>query len=512
MLTKQLPALRFYFKKVLLALFWLAVPVICVFLFMDVNEKISGSRITGDAYQNTRMAFNFYHYNVLSTESRPDPSPTNCREPLPPLVAGLFMKAHPGIHKEMPFASFSEGLNARSLKQVNVFWVFAGLVGMWGVVFLLSSNSAMALLSILLSYHFFFGVSLYVDRMYTEIPAATLMIWASFFLLWGTKSKNVLLFILSGAFMGLLALTKAVFFYVSLGAIFLIFVYFIFGRKEFALAKRAIICLIIIVSFLSVTGPWMVRNKIHFDRAEITQRGGVVLLVRAYKNQMNAQEIAGALYLWGPGVYRILVRNTFLEANWPNDYEKGQPLQHVKRIHSQERLAESLGDPSIACSFYTKARAMRVKMRRDFAAAGHENPRHAADEYLKSKAALMIVQNPGRHLLMTAPFAWRGLWCFSSYNIPFSESRHQKSVVELINFSAGLSLFGLFIYGFARRRYGLIAVTLIPVGMLVFYMLFSHNIPRYSSPAVPFMLISLVFLVYAGTNAAWKRIMEGANR
>jgi hypothetical protein len=64
----------------------------------------------------------------------------------------------------------------------------------------------------------------------------------------------------------------------------------------------------------------------------------------------------------------------------------------------------------------------------------------------------------------------------------------------------------LFVLGVLRRQLSLLALTLLPVLMIAFYALGTHGLPRYNSPAIPLMLISLVLVIDRAR--AWRRAPE----
>ena len=113
---------------------------------------------------------------------------------------------------------------------------------------------------------------------------------------------------------------------------------------------------------------------------------------------------------------------------------------------------------------------------------------------MKGEAMAMIKARPWRHVAMTVPFFWHGFWSFKKVEVPLVSIETQDAIGELLNLFAGVALFGVFLYGLLRRHAQWVAVTVLPVGLMVFYAFVSHNIPRYSSPAHPMMLLALVLV------------------
>jgi hypothetical protein len=93
---------------------------------------------------------------------------------------------------------------------------------------------------------------------------------------------------------------------------------------------------------------------------------------------------------------------------------------------------------------------------------------------------------------MTLPFFWHGFWGLKKVEIPLVSLATQDAIVEVLNLLAGLALLTAFFVGLLRRRPDLLALTVLPFGLMSFYAFVSHSIPRYMSPAHPIMLILLV--------------------
>src|SRR5690625_7888999 len=77
------------------------------------------------------MAYNLYKHGVLSVDLEEDAgqlSPSNQREPFPPVITALFMHLHPGIDQSMTYASLANGVHTEKVKQVNLFLI-ALLIG-----------------------------------------------------------------------------------------------------------------------------------------------------------------------------------------------------------------------------------------------------------------------------------------------------------------------------------------------------------------------------------------------
>jgi hypothetical protein len=225
----------------------------------------------------------------------------------------------------------------------------------------------------------------------------------------------------------------------------------------------------------------MMRNFVQFGSFQITQRGGVVLMIRANYDTMNDVEIAGAFY--------HLTRSSSLKQRIGaylgfsrDDLEIGGRLQRLNRDGSasfaaSDLEAEKAGRPADAVSFYRAARAERKRLTRYFTDQGVENPSQRADEELQSKALSQILADPLRHLKTSIVFLWHGL----------------PNVGNLPTTALALAaLWAMALLGLLRRNAVMIGIALFPVGAFLFFALASHFAARLSAPMIPNMITALI--------------------
>jgi hypothetical protein len=93
----------------------------------------------------------------------------------------------------------------------------------------------------------------------------------------------------------------------------------------------------------------------------------------------------------------------------------------------------------------------------------------------------MIMSHPGRHLVMTIPFIWRG---------------GPTTFVVLL---------ACIIYAFYVRRAETLLFVLPSFGTLSFYALLSHFISRYSVPVVPVAIVAGLVLCTAAWQLRFRR-------
>jgi Dolichyl-phosphate-mannose-protein mannosyltransferase len=479
---------------------WVVPLVVCLGLTWKAADRISSDPILGDGIQNLVIAVNLFKHGSFSLDNNDHPKPTNFREPLDPLLVALHLKLAVPSAVNRPLADFRSGDLARTVKLSNLLWVFAGLAGIWAMTLRLGGSNLSGLIATALSFQIFFHGSTYIDTLYTELSTATLMIWATYGLLRSVQQQSLGWFFGSGVLMGLLALGKASFAYIGIVAVPLLMAALLIARRpdRFPLSKVVVWGLVMGLAFTLTLSPWLARNHAQFGNLRITERGGLILWGRANLNNMSNEEVLGLIHDNSPTLYRRAVTGTSLAAG-PDDFERGGRWQRLNRYRStfweSDRRAAYEGHPEGAVSFhYTLAARynQRVFQKR---AEGHPYPDQAVGDEMKGEAMTMLKERPWRHVAMTVPFFWHGFWSFKKVEVPFASLQVQDAIGELLNLFAGVALFGVFLYGLARRHAQWVAVTVLPVGLMVFYAFLTHNIPRYSSPAHPMMLLALVLVV-----------------
>ncbi len=479
---------------------WLVPVVVCLALTWKAADRISSDPIVGDGTQNLSIAVNVFKHGVFSLDNRPHPKPTNFREPLDPLLVALHLKLAVPEAVDRPLADFRSGELTRTVKLSNLLWVFGGLMAVWALSLRLGGGNLWGALATALSFQIFFHGGTYIDTLYTELSTATLMLWATYGLLRAVQTQSLAWFFGSGVLMGLLALGKASFAYIGAVAVPLLMAALLIARRpdRFSASKVVVWGLVMGLAFVLTLAPWLARNYVHFDNLRITERGGPVLWGRAHMNNMSNEEVLGLIYDHGPTLYRRAVAGTPM-AEAPGDFERGGRWQRINRHLStfweSDRRAAYEGKPENAISFHYHLAAQytqRVDQKRD---QGHPNPDQAVGDEMKGEAMALLKARPWRHVAMTAPFFWHGFWSFKKVELPFVSIETQDALGELLNLFAGVALFGVFFYGLVRRHAQWVAVTVLPVGLLMFYAFLSHNIPRYSTPAHPMMLLALVLVV-----------------
>ena len=195
-----------------------------VSLCWALDSTLTETPITSDARQNLRAAYNLCTYGVFSTVVTSGKlSVDNCREPLVPFATSLLVRFYKKSDAALAFEDFSTGKMCRAVKQINLYWAFFLLVGSTMLILDLTGSTLFAALSTALIWLCFLRNPEHIDTLCTEIPTATIMVWVSVVLVRSLRSGRHLLFFSAGLLFGLLCLTKAVFLYLAVPIVLIIF-------------------------------------------------------------------------------------------------------------------------------------------------------------------------------------------------------------------------------------------------------------------------------------------------
>jgi hypothetical protein len=248
-------------------------------------------------------------------------------------------------------------------------------------------------------------------------------------------------------------------------------------RPMQSLGRRFALISLMFISMALVVVPWMTRNWLQFGSFQVTQRGGVVLMMRAYYDRMNDIEYKGAFYHLARGQALKELVGSYLGFS-QNDLELGGRLQRLNRdrsasFASSDKKAEKEGRPADAISFYRAARAERNRLTKYFSEQGLANPSHAADQELQKRAIAEILANPLKHLKVAILFLWQAM---------------------ALGTFAFIAIWIMTLVGILRNNALMMGIALLPVGALVFLSLTAHLAPRLIVPLIPNMIAAGVVL------------------
>lgn len=443
---------------------------------------ITDTPLEADDQQNATMAYHLATSGVISASGQSEnaPIPSMRREPFPAMVHALFYIAHPFLSDRNTLEEVTEGRLVKHIKQVNVIWAFFLFLGVFSLSSAIFRNPAgsfaIASFTIIVSMAAF--VYDRADRLFTELPAAALMVWASVALLRLVRERTLISAVLTGIVFGLLVLTKASFLYIGLVA--LVVMAAILWKQErtlrggqgasprpaFVWARLPAIAALVL---LAICSAWATRNVIQFDKFAIAERGGDVLYYRLLKME---QSTSGAIYAWSPASYRPLVGA--ITGYEPADLRSGQELAAFRRanddsIHRQRRAI-----------FQERMEAAGLPYR--------QMTRLEQEHWLGQEALKAYAADPVRYAMWVPVFAWRGSFTGADslgfLRILWNPLPENVTLLLYLNFlAAGIG-------GVLLLRPTLGPAFLLPIGTYMFHAMFSHNIPRYNEPLIPFLWLA----------------------
>ncbi len=450
----------------------------------------------GDALDNVATTYHIWQKKIFSYDGV---HKTYEREPLPSYLTAYYVQHFTQIPKSTTLQQFYDDKTIiKDYLRINAWLSVVLILTTFGLCYLLTRSCFWATLGAGLVWVFFIYNRIYLANLFTELHAATLLLCTSISAYLIINRPSIIRAIFLGFFLALFSLTKATGLYLSLPFLIIIFIcLFKSGFSTHPFKNATLYSLVIAIVFCSLTLPWMVRNYTNFGEYAIAQRGGIVLLTRAIKNQMTTNEYRGAWYVYAPESLKPLLENMYDFDR--NDLKKGGQFERLVRRHPSDWRAEILGRPDLATSYFSKAFATQqsVKMQLYFDSMNkkvdaadltdlHLNniivDQLKLDKSLKGKALSLIVQNPIDHLMTTPIFAWRGMWSFNTALWP----------VNLICFA---SFFFVSVFAILKKQYQLIAFCSFGVILFCFYAGATHFISRYSAPLIPITIASTIYLL-----------------
>jgi 4-amino-4-deoxy-L-arabinose transferase-like glycosyltransferase len=440
-------------------------------------RQLTEAPIVDDAAHNLRMAVNLAHHGTMSMSRSAPYKASMYREPVPVFFNAVAVIMIDAIYGTAPDTAYFAGERARLLKYLDVAWMLILSLAVFAATRALTSSFAMAFICMLaVSIKLPLVISglsgLEFDRLRSELPTAALLVIGSLLLSAGWKHGNPLWTVVAGIAFGMLALVKASFLYVFAGVVLIIVVSAAMQWVRARDRRATLRGLLLLSGFAIAVAPWMCRNYLQFGTITIAERGGGVLAIRVMKDQMTLQEYIGSFYVWAPHGLQPLVGAALGFS--PDDLERGGRLQRLNRrptsdFFADDKVWEKAGRPDRVVSYYRKARAAHVQLKNELTARG-EDPAQS-DAILQERSLAYIREQPWRHLALMIPMLWRGAL-----------------------FAFPVLAFTLW-HAVRRRNWALARFALPAFGLVMFYALFSHFIPRYGAPVFPVAIVCVAALL-----------------
>jgi hypothetical protein len=443
-------------------------------------DHLTDAAIGGDGAQNVVISYHLIHTGVwgYAAVETPNPKPWMRREPVPILAISALLLLHPGFLEPYKIADLLDGRLTKTVKLVNVFWRFLTAFFMFllcrelfpGLI----TAGVVALVSLVISDMSFLSTGRVVDRLYTELPTCALLLAASWcavrFIRFETKPRAIYL----GVAMGLLALTKAAFFYV--GTIFILFLFLLDRLRlthhpdPLSLRQLRTSYVVMVVAFLASLTPWVLRNAISLGTPTITTRAERVLGLRML---LAEQPLTGLVYASSPKPIKRQL-GTLLGYS-PADLQIGGRLDGI--TFAKERARDTY----------------RARME----AAGYKG---SETSWVRRSAFISITEHPLRYLMSIGGFAYQGMWFMRPSGLA---TLLQPTTFYVLNAMSLLCFLGVFFGGLIARNSVLVAAFGLGAGAFMFHSALTHALPRFNAPITPLVIIAVLWLSLAlGRNLA----------
>lgn len=310
-----------------------------------------------------------------------------------------------------------------------------------------------------------------VNEILAELFTALLVLCAAILLYKILNRNKIIHFVLLGAVLGCLALTRVIFLYFIV-IIFLLFIY-LFYKKNFKNRNyfiKGLLSFFLVYSL--IIGGWMTRNFIYFKDTTISLRGGVVLSIRTSYNMMNKKEFWGSFLYWMPD---SRIRNKLINSFYGKNYV-------LIRLHRRH-----------ASSYFRSPDAEWAKLLREY--SEFKNGPQMAERELRKRAMKKILAHPFRHIAATFPFAWRGHFVERGYqlNVPF---RIQIRSNFLVNFLYFASLFFVSFVNLKKKNWPLFAFCLPALYLFTAHSFLTHSEPRFNIPLIPILVATFLISIH----------------
>ncbi len=379
------------------------------------STRLTGSPVCCDAYDTLRMAVSLVHGGVMSLDVAPPYAPSMYREPLPVLTDAVMVAVVDAVTGRAELAAYLGGERARWIKSQNVLWLLLLCVVTYITITAFTGSTVLAIGGAILTQAVFFQGPTRawgVDSLYTEIPAAAMLMLGSLLIARGVSRPRWDRMGLVGISFGVVALIKAAALYVFGGLVVAVAVLWAARLRRVALRRDVAGVAMLVLGCGVVVAPWLLRNYQTFGRLGISDRGGMALWMRAVMSEgIWPSQVRGSFYAWAPSVLRPAIGA--VTGFGPADLRRGGRLEQLSTFAdsgflAQDRAAMFQGRPQDAVSYFYRSIAELTMVDRQLAAAGVAHSRLAADEMLMRRALAHMRAHPLESLAMTVPFLWRG--------------------------------------------------------------------------------------------------------
>ncbi|MFL6547703.1 MAG: hypothetical protein ACJ8OJ_03360 [Povalibacter sp.] len=447
--------------------------VVYVALLAAWFHQISESSIHDDALGTLIPAVNLVHDGVYSLDDEPPLAPTMYREPVPILLTSIAVVVVDAIMGPAELPAYMSGERARLIKFQNVLWLTLLCTAAFLATLYFTSSFPLATGTAVLSYLAFLYPAVRdvgVDSLYTEMPAAGLLLLSSWLLASSISGRNWPRLVAAGVCFGLLSLTKAMALPVFLGTLIVVVLYRAVRPAGTELRTTLAQTAVLLVSCAIVVAPWIYRNWTVFQSTQISERGGLSVYMRALYNEVSPTEYRGLFYIWAPSPIRTPVGRILGFSS--RDLKPGGALMRLTadedaRYAKSDLQAQRDGRPDRAVSLVAKARAERVKVRNEVRVAGYGHRTNVvADDLMKDRGMAMMKEQPGKTIAGAVTGLWRGAIL----------------ILPLLAWAV--------LHAWRHRREDVLIFCVPALGFTFLLSMFSVFEPRYSGPMTPLAFVA----------------------
>lgn len=465
-------------------IFFIVDAVLIIFFVLmssySISAGLDGRTLTKDSADYFLMGYNLEKYGTLSIDygDKPNPEPTAYREPVFPAYVAASIYLNPQLRamdlKQMFYSQEATNMLRDSLIPLLIAIAFLTMY----LTYQITGNALLAYFSLfIIGFSSAFAGNTRV--FYSELTACLFLMLTTIFLHKVIRTEKIHHFVFLGIASGLLVLSRATFMYFIIFLV-LFFILVLFKKKN--INKRKFLAGTLIFIFLNslIFGGWSFRNYKQFGNFFITNRGGLVLLIRAEKDTMSFKEYLSSFIYWAPGDRaKEFILNKFFNKNdyvrWDRDNPESFYMVATRDLAGIKHVSEfQIVDPV--------SRTLQK------------------DKELRKLATDMILKHPFRHIFATIPFAWRGIFAEDGYTVitPFFKIALNSGYSCLIlNLFFFFSLFYLSILSIKKKKWDIFAVFLPSLYIYAINSFLSHNRTRYTMPIIPILTIAaLVFIFY----------------
>ena len=315
------------------------------------------------------------------------------------------------------------------------------------------------------------------DTLRPEVLAAFLVCLSSGALLWAWQRPSFLRCGFTGISFGALALCQPIFLYAIIPVAVILAIRLI-SHKSMKRATAAACFGIALVGFAVMVGPWLARNYYYHGAYNITNRGAATLRIRAEYNQMTWREYLASFAYWAANAKERSASLLFAR----DDYRRLDRNNHEDGYY---RVGKG-GGGALVVEHGLKGRPLR--------------------DQLAAEAKAMILADPVKHILVSIPFGWRGLFPETGLTIHPGSIEFSGGATRLI---LNLIYWGGAVFcvvqGLRRRDYRYLIFATLAFWGWASYAGGSHFVSRYSMPFIPILVI---LTVTAATNLLSRKIRK----